>query len=141
MMKGLITIMLIAFALGVSAQRGSVYHYYDTLNGAETVNFTTISASGSYATLSLDVECTELGGTSDGTLILQGRNGSASEWTTLTSTYLATWGNFSPNDTLTITDGAVWKVELHDPGFLNYRVQGLGTSGDTTLVDIRWLVK
>ena len=56
------------------AQRGTLNTVaVDTIQGAETVNFaigTTIL--GSYNSLSITALCTELGGTSDGTLALYG---------------------------------------------------------------------
>jgi hypothetical protein len=113
----------------------------DDIEGAETVNFTTINATNDYKSLSLDVLCTEVGGTSDGTLIVQGRNGSSGNWTTLTTAFLAHSLEVTPNDTLTITDAGVWKVVIKEPSFSQYRVQGAGTSGDTTTIAIKYLLK
>lgn len=139
-MKKLIFLILIMTAsMSVFAQFPVTV--YDTLNGNETVNFTTISVTRDYQSLSFDVLCTELGGTADGTLIVQGRNGNDGNWTTLTTAFLAHSLEVSPNDTLTITDGAVWKAVIKEPSFSQYRIQGAGTASDTTLIEIEYLLK
>lgn len=143
-------IVLILFVLTVAFQANAQKKYqYDTLNGNETVNFPSdvgyISVTGDYSALSIDIDLTEIGGTSDGTLILQGRNQyngtTDGSWSTLTSADFGSWINYLTNDTLTITDGAVWKVEIHDPGFNQYRIQGAGTASDSTLVELHWQFK
>lgn len=126
---------------GMSAFAQFPVTVYDTLNGNETVNFSTISVTRDYQSLSFDVLCTELGGTSDGTLIVQGRNGNDGNWTTLTTSFLAHSLEVSPNDTLTITDAAVWKAVIKEPSFSQYRIQGAGTASDTTLIEIEYLLK
>jgi hypothetical protein len=136
----LFAILAICMIEPATAQSGTVKHIYDTLNGNETVNFSTIQVSGVYNSLALDIECTELGGTSDGTLRVQARNGSNAEWTTLSDYYFNTFKAY-PADTTTITDGVVMKVEIEFPSWREYRVQGIGTASDTTLVDIYYVFK
>ena len=136
---GLLILLTCAFV-----SEAQVKYAYDTLNGNEFVAFPPvgfISVTGQYRTLSIDVTCTELGGTSDGTIILQARNGADAEWSTINSGSFSNYVNFLSNDTLTITDGAVWKIEVHEPGFTQYRLYGDGTASDTTKVELWWALK
>jgi hypothetical protein len=103
----------------------------DTIQGAETVTFTVINGVGQLSALCTD----DFGGTSDGTLILQGSvNGTVFETVTETAGLFS----FYPNDTLTIAPNAEWLVAIQKPVFNYYRVSGTGTSGDTTLITISW---
>lgn len=129
-----ITVFLVAifaFVAFASAQR--VYTLTaDTLNGAETVNITAVkSSSTSSGILTLQALCTEIGGTSDGTLLLQGSVDGTSYNTILN---VAGKFDFLPNDTLTITDGGVMQCAITDSPFNHYRWQGGGTASDSTLV-------
>jgi hypothetical protein len=114
---------------------------YDTLNGNEVVNFETVSVTGAYSTVTFDILCTELGGTSDGTLVLQARNGSSGNWSTITNASFSKTVEFLSDSIFTITDGGVWKVQVTDPGFTQYRIQGDGTASDTTLIQIYYAFK
>lgn len=100
----------------------------DTIQGNETVNF-----SAMLGMKQATVTCTQLGGTSDGTLLLQGSSNGTS-FVTLTEGVV----HFYPNDTLTITNGAVWIIDASASHFNYYRVRGAGTVGDTTLITIDW---
>jgi len=102
----------------------------DTLQGNETVNFTSMQGA-----TQIQATCTQLGGTSDGTLLLQGSVDN-SAWTTLAET--AQKFAFYPNDTLTITSGATWLIDIEGSPFNYYRVRGAGTASDTTEVTIKW---
>lgn len=120
-------------------QKGRVYSVAtDTLNGAETVNFTLSQITGSYPSLSIQALCTNIGGTSDGTLILQGSVDGISYVTMTDATGVLT---SYPNDTLTITNGAVVQYIVQDNPFNYYRVQGGGTASDSTLISVKYTYK
>ncbi len=42
------------------------------------------------------------------------------------------------DDTLTITNGAIWLVDVTGLNFNYYRFEGDGTASDTTLITIKW---
>jgi len=140
---------LIFVVFAASAQKGTLNTVtVDTLQGSETVNFaigTTIL--GSYNTLSVTALCTQLGGTSDGTLTLYGSNdgtnyvfiNGAADSHILTASPKASLTGTDMNQ-ITITNGLVanWVV---DPAYRYYRVAGVGTSGDTTKVNITYVYK
>jgi len=126
-MKKLILLLVLAFAtFAVSAQR----EISDTIQGAETVAFDAMVGASQ-----LQVLCTELGGTSDGSLILKG---SVDGVTFVTITETDGSLSFYPNDTLTVADAAVWLVSIKDNPFNYYQVSGTGTASDTTLISIEW---
>ena len=102
----------------------------DTLQGNETVTFTAMQDASQ-----IQVLCTQLGGTSDGTLLLKASVDGVT-YTTLAETSNAI--NFYPNDTLTITNGASWLIDVKGKLFNYYEVVGAGTASDTTLVTIKW---
>lgn len=135
-------LILFAFVLMTSisfGQRGIVKSVaVDTLNGSETVNFTLSSITGSYESVAIQALCTEIGGTSDGTLILQG---SVDGTSYITMTDVVGVLTSYPNDTLTITNGAVVQYVVHDNPFNYYRVQGGGTASDSTLVTVKYTYK
>lgn len=116
----------------------------DTIQGAETVNFAVVQLRSNYDILSITALCTELGGTSDGTLTLYGSfdntnfvfiNGvsggvvTASPQASITGTDL---------NQVTITDALVanWVVEKNP--YQYYRIAGVGTTGDTTQINISY---
>ena len=130
MKKLVLFLSMILFVVFAQAQ---IITVSDTLQGNETVNFTSLKQPGQ-----VQVLCTQLGGTSDGTLFLQGSvDGTSFYNITETSNSLA----FYPNDTLTITNGAVWLISVKDKPFQYFRVKGVGTASDTTLVTIKYLRK
>ena len=73
-MKRILFILAIfALTVGAFAQRGASNSITaDTLNGAETVNFTLAETFTNEHTLCVQALCTQVGGTSDGTLALYG---------------------------------------------------------------------
>lgn len=130
---GIVAIMLLLSAAFIPVEKtapaASGRVITDTLQG-DTVNFTAMLGMKQ-----MTVTCTQLGGTSDGELILQGSsNGTSFVKITSTSDYI----RFYPADTLVVTDGAVWIVDATKANFNYYRVRGFGTTGDTTLVTIDW---
>ncbi len=134
MKKAIIFSIFLLFAFVANAQ---VRTQTDQVDGVETVNFD-ISATGNYAAIGIDVLFTEVGGTTDGWVSLLARNGSGAAWQKLAK---ATWSGISYNsalDTLQITDGASHKIRIENPAFSNYRVRVIGTSGDTTTVQVKY---
>ena len=123
-MKNLIVVFLVVVSAFAFGQRS----ISDTLQGNETVVFDVMQDAKQIQAL-----CTELGGTSDGTLILKG---SVDGTTYVTLSETAGLINFYPNDTLTITDGAAWLVTIQSKLFNYYKVVGAGTASDTTLINI-----
>lgn len=100
----------------------------DTLQGNETVNFEVMQAA-----TQIQAVCTQLGGTSDGKLYLQGSVDGTSFVNVTEATGLV---KFYPNDTLTITNVAIWLIGINQKLFNYYRVKGTGTANDTTKVVI-----
>lgn len=138
-MKKLFILLVAIFAFVAFANAQNVYNATaDTLQGAETVNLGVVNSSSSSGTLVLQALCTELGGTSDGTLILRGSVDGTS-YVDIVET--AGVFNFYPNDTLTITDGAVITCVITNSPFGYYLWQGVGTASDTTLVTPKYLPK
>lgn len=134
-----IALILSFFALVAFASAQKVHTVaVDTLQGAETVNFGAIKSSLGEGTLTIQALCTQLGGTSDGTLNLYGSVDGTS-WVKVLET--AGIFHFYPNDTLTITNGAVMSVVIKDSPFAQYRFTGVGTSADTTLVTPKYHFK
>lgn len=108
----------------------------DTINGNETVYFPTgaITTSG---TLTLQALCTEIGGTSEGTIRLEGSVDGLS-WETLTATAGLVFGY--PNDTLTIVDAAVGTWVVKENPWKYYRLAGAGAANDSTLVTVKYII-
>ncbi|WBC28462.1 hypothetical protein RPMD05_76 [Rhodobacteraceae phage LS06-2018-MD05] len=108
----------------------------DTLTAATTDTSAVAYVSGSYNAITFQALCTELGGTSDGTLRLEGSVDGLS-YLTLESGI----GYAYPNDTLDVSSGAIWQFKVNDAPFKYYRVIGLGTANDTTLVTLKYILK
>lgn len=135
-MKRLILLVVMAFGLVAFANAQRIYTVTaDTLNGNETVNFGAIRSTDAFGLLTIQALCSNIGGTSDGTLILQG-SVDGTTYTTVTST--ADMFTCFPNDTLTITDAASWQIAIQNSPFNYYRVQGAGTASDSTLITIKY---
>lgn len=102
----------------------------DSINGAETVYFKTFKLTKGNI-VALQALCTNTGGTTDGTIVVQGSVDGVS-FGTLASTAGLFYGY--PNDTLTMTDGAVGLWVIENNPFLYIRYKVAGTSGDSTIV-------
>lgn len=137
-------------AMAASAQRGRVITLdADTIQGAETVSFETFKTTGSYNSISVQGLCTELGGTADGTLSLYGSNDVSNlGWTLingvgsgiLTTSPLASLADTTLN-VITITDALVPAWTVTGSPFRDWKIVGVGTSGDTTLVNLTVVLK
>lgn len=125
-MRNLIIVFLVLLASISFGQRTIT----DTLQGNETVVFEVMAEATQIQAL-----CTQLGGTSDGTLLLKG---SVDGVTYVTLSETTSKINFYPNDTLTITNTAGWLIKLDENLFNYYKVVGGGTASDTTLITIKW---
>ena len=139
-MKNLLLILALVLSVSLAnAQRGRVYSVaVDQIEGNETVNFALGNITGSYDVLTIQALCTEVGGTSDGTLILQGSVDGTS-WLTIQDETGVLKGY--PNDTLTITDGAVSQWVVDETPWNSYRVQGAGTANYTTSITVKYVYK
>lgn len=148
MKKVLLIIFGLILSVAVFAQRGSIYTVdADTLNGAETVNFAISTFNGSYQSVSVTAKCTQVGGTSDGTLTLYGSNDNTN-WVfvngvgagVLTASPKASITGADLNQ-LTITNGLIANWVLNGSPYKYLRVAGVGTSGDSTLINITYVYK
>jgi hypothetical protein len=144
-------LFLIAFlfvVLGTQAQRGSVITVdADTLNGAETVNFEIASFKAAHNLLTINAVCANIGGTSDGTLTLYGSLDNSS-WVfingvgagVLTASPQASITGADLNQ-ITITDALIASWTVKDLPYIYYRIAGVGTSGDSTLISPTYIYK
>lgn len=142
-MRNLLTILFLLAVTVCFGQR--VRQLTDVqVDAAETLYSDVITLSGGPATLSIDMLCTEDGGTTDGSIFLQGRNGSGGNWQTLgESGYGNIWNstNVSSADSLfTMTSGAIFHISLTPAVHYQYRVGVTGTANDTTTVSFDYLI-
>ena len=128
MKKLLFILAIFALSMSVFAQR-TITLAVDTLQGAETVSFASFEVT-SGKTFVVQGLCTQLGGTSDGTLALYGSidgtnysfiNGVGADVITA-----------SPQASITGTDLAPYR---------HYKIVGVGTSGDTTKVALKYMFR
>ena len=137
MKKFVLILVLAVLGMAANAQIGTVKSLaIDTLTAATTDTSAIAYVSGAYNAITFQALCTQLGGTSDGSLRLEGSVDGLS-YLTLESGI----GYAYPNDTLTVTNGAIWHFKVTDAPFKYYRVIGLGTANDTTLVTLKYVLK
>jgi len=149
-MKKLIVILFVGFiGLGCFAQSGAIKTIVtDTIKGNETVAFAaTERFKGNYI-LTMQALCTDLGGTPDGTLFLEGSVDNVS-WERITyQTGLN--ANFFASDstkitksesTFTIVDALSCGVTFENTNWNYYRWKGVGTASDTTGVTMTYTWK
>jgi len=142
-MKNLKFVLLALFCLAVipkgTAQVRSLSDV--TVNEVETLYSDIITISGGYATLSVDILCTQDGGTTDGNIQLQSRNGSGGTWTYMGEWYSGDFLEINDADSImTMTSAAVFRVVLTPAPFLEYRFAVVGTASDTTTVSFDYLI-
>lgn len=139
MRKILLLIAVMAIGMIATAQIGAVKTLtIATLDTAETKYSSIATVSASYNAITFQALCTQIGGTSDGTLRLEG---SVDGITYRTINEKSGFALFTPNDTLTITNGASWQAVILKAPFKYYRVAGTGTNKDTTAVTIKYILK
>lgn len=132
--------MLFAVASFAQLQKGKVYTAaFDSVLAVETVYTGTITVTGVYDKLTIQGLCTDVGGTPDGILLLQGSVDGTSYVDLAPETGLYTYR--PDNDTLTITAGAIQTVEITNPGLNYYRWRAVGTENDSTLITTKYVVK
>lgn len=110
----------------------------DSVNGNETVNFTAMTDP-----VAISILATQTGGTTDGTVTLQG-SVDGTTYTTIQPTagviyYLPSDTSKLTGYTWTMTNGASLLIGIEQPFWRYYRVRAAGTVGDSTLVTIKWM--
>lgn len=126
-------------ALMVSAQTGRIYSIaVDTVKSNETIYLTSWPVTGGYSTLTLQALCTQIGGTTDGTITLQGSVDGTSYVALTDATGLV---KGYPNDSLTMTNGAVTSWVIEKTPYNYYRLKIAGTASDTTKVTAKYVYK
>lgn len=139
MKKILIIALLLVSFVGLQAQVGRVYSMtVDTVKSNETIYIATGQITGGYETLTIQALCTQIGGTTDGTLTLQGSVDGTS-YVALTDATGFVKGY--PNDSLTMTNGAVTSWVILDNPYNDYRLKIAGTASDTTKITAKYVYK
>ncbi len=145
MKRLLLIIAIVAMTIGVSAQKGKTFSLaVDTLQGAETVSFATMEFTNNQNFI-VQALCAELGGTSDGTLAVYGSvdntsfsfiNGVGADVITASPKASITGADLNQ---ITITDALIASWAISDSPYRYYKIVGVGTSGDTTKVTIKYM--
>jgi hypothetical protein len=139
-MKRLIFILALIFVAATNyAQLNTVTATEgDTLRGTET-DYVYIPNSGGFigeSDVTIQMLCTQIGGTSDGTVTLEGSVDGTSYAALPNETFTDL-----PVDTATISDAAVLVWPIPRTYFYKYRLKIAGTSGDTTLLHTVYRIK
>lgn len=143
-MKNLFVFLFLLSSVALTAQNELKYipnaqlAGKDTLNGADTIYIRTPFLKWDLSYIGLQVTCRELGGTSDGSIYPQVSLDDTSYVNIISTDYLV----YSfPNDTLTITDGAIgiWNILSLPNNY--YGIMAVGTAGDTTEVTLKYSIK
>ena len=143
-MKKLIFLFLTAsflIPLAINAQVNRVVTITaDTMTKVETEYFAIGPVTGAFKSLAIQSLYTQLGGTSDGTAILQASVDGTSYATIIDNNYegITFYGD---DDTLTVNNGDIWQIEILNPSFQYYRIAATGTANDTTLVTVKYILK
>jgi hypothetical protein len=137
-MKSIFVFILFALSLCSYGQRVGIPQYLDidTLKGADTIYIELPKLTGYYS-LSWELYFEQVGGTSDGTGILEASNDT--NYATLNNVEPVIQG--IPNDTITISDGLIQYYSLYGTPHIWYRVKLIGTVGDTTRIISNYLLK
>lgn len=149
-MKKYIFILVFAVvAMAANAQSGHVYTVpTDTLKGIETINFAIATLRvPSYKSLNITALCTQIGGTSDGTIAIYGSLDNTN-WTfingvggdVITASPQASITGADLNQ-VTITNGLVANWVIKDVPYIYFRGAAVGTALDTTQVDFKYMYK
>lgn len=142
-MKSLFALLFLVFAFVVATPADAQVRTLSDVqvDEAETLYSDIITVSGGYASLSVDILCTEDGGTTDGNIQLQSRNGSGGTWTYMGEFYSGDFLEINDADSImTMTDGAVFRVVLTPAPYYQYRFAVTGTANDTTTVSFDYLI-
>jgi len=140
MKKLYILSLLVVLGITSNAQIGRVKTLtLDTLTAAANDTSTVATVTGGYDAITFQTLSTQLGGTSDGKLVIQGSVDGTS-YKTITEKAGAAVG-WPVADSGIVTNGAIWQVTLYANPFKYYRVIGTGTASDTTLVTVNYLLR
>ena len=136
----LFSMISLLFAVEVNAQPNVVLTAsYDSVLAVETVYTGTINIQSNPDVVLIQGLCTDVGGTPDGTLILQGSIDGTSYINLAPVTGKIAY--FPNNDTLTITAGAIQTVAIYENAFNYYRWKATGTANDSTLITTKYIYK
>lgn len=129
--------ILFVFAVGLQAQlapwQSKTIYSDSTKTVSATAVYLTITPAKTLIgeTMSISGLCTNISGTSEGTIILQGSNDATGlDWVNIDATTYPN-GGFTPNDTVTITDGQSYHF-LIPVDFKYYREKIVGGASDAT---------
>lgn len=145
MRKLFIIFAILILSLSVSAQVGkAITLAVDSLNGAETVNFEIFELTRNQDFV-VQALCTQVGGTSDGTLALYGSvdrtsfsliNAVGAEVITASPQASITGADLNQ---ITITNALVASWAVRNSPYRYYRITGVGTASDSTQVNIKYM--
>jgi len=93
--------------------------------------------------LVIQAACDNIGGTSDGALTLEG-SVDGTDWVTIKDEQGLVKGYSTmalATDSLTITDGANVSWVISQNLFYKYRIKGVGTASDSTLITTKYIRK
>ena len=135
-------------AMAASAQNGRLKTITtDTVKGAETIYFSAIPVTGTYETLSIQFLCTELGGTTDGTIYVLASN----DGTNYCNLNNVDGKMIYASPYARMNDSIVGKLNLYNAATLNfvvpkpahryYKVGVTGTASDTTKLTGNYVLK
>lgn len=145
----ILTLALSFAAISFGQGRGSLGTIAaDTMKGVTAMNISIGSFTGSYTTLAITAVCSNIGGTSDGTLTLYGSldgtnyvfiNGAADGGVVTASPKASITG--TDMNQITVTDALVASWVVSNTPFRYYKVAGAGTTGDTTAINVTYMYK
>lgn len=136
----LFSMLFLLSAVEVNGQANQVLTApYDSVLTTETVYTGLINIQSSPDVILISGLCTDVGGTPDGTLILQGSIDGTSYINLAPVTGFISY--FPNNDTLTITSGAIQTVAIWKSAYNFYRWKVTGTASDSTLVTTKYIYK
>jgi hypothetical protein len=89
-------------------------------------------------TISIQGQCDNIGGTTEGTILLKGSLNDGDSWVDINSTTYPNAG-FTPNDTVTVTDGQGFHFVI-PIDFTDIRVNFTGGASDTTGLGVDYVI-
>lgn len=113
----------------------------DTLNGADTLTFTTDRLKRPNGFIGLEASCKQLDGssTSDYMIAQASQSGNSNGFATLTLTENNVYA--AVNDTITISDGKVGLWGVTGLPYDYFQVKAIGVAGDTTIIAVYYVAK
>jgi len=126
-------------AMAASAQIGvvkttTVKQYVNSATATSDV----VTATGQGNAITFQTVFTQVGGTTAGTATLKG---SVDGTSYVTITDAAGLAKGFPNDTMTVTSGAIWDFVVQDLPFKYYKVVTVGSGTSTTTVLTKYVIK